>query len=363
MPPSDRPTRADGGRTARGLTMQDVARAAGVSVSTVSRVVNGDRYVGGATRARVEAAVADLGFHPNRMAQKLRPGRPTDTIALVIEDVSNPFYAAIAEGVDSVAQQHRHLLILGTTRRSVDQEREVLAELLRRRVDGLLVVPSGPDHLETYDRLGRWAPMVFIDRRPRGLAGDAVVLDNRGATRRVVTSLVGAGHHRIAYLGGAPSVFTGQRRLAGYRSALADAGIPVDAGLVRLDNHDTAAARSAGLDLLAAARPPTAVFADNNRMTVGLLRAVHESGRDVAVAGYDDVELADLLRVPLTVVSYDATELGRRAAGLLFDRIDGYQGPPRRVTVPTSITHHPTGGPPPARQPDPGARRPARSPG
>ncbi len=327
--------------------MQDVARVAGVSASTVSRVVNDDRYVGRASREKVEKAIDELGFRPNRMAQKLRPGRPTDTIALVIEDVSNPFYASIAAGVDAVAQQHRHMMILGTTRRSFEQERDVLEELLRRRVDGLLVVPSTQEHLQTYQKLSRWAPMVFIDRRPRGMRADAVVLDNQDGARRAVASLIDAGHRRISYVGGAPSVFTGERRLTGYRRALSDAGISFDPALVRLNNHDTGAARAAALELLSGDAAPTAVFTDNNRMTVGVLEAIHRSGRDraVAVAGYDDVELADLLSVPVTLVSYDATALGRQAAELLFARIDGDDRPARRITVPTRMVSHPAPSP------------------
>ncbi|WP_020579896.1 LacI family DNA-binding transcriptional regulator [Actinopolymorpha alba] len=320
--------------------MGDVARLAGVSHSTVSRVVNNDRYVGERSRQRVEDAIAALGFRPNPMAQRLRPGRSTDTIGLVIEDVSNPFYSRIAEGVDSVAQHHRKLVILGATRRSADRERDILDELLRRRVDGLLVVPTKEERPELYERLRRWAPTVFIDRRPRGTTADTVVLDNQGGALRAVTQLIEAGHDRIAYIGGASAVYTGRRRLAGYRKALRSAGIEPDPDLVRLNNHDTQAARTTALDLLTAASPPSAIFADNNRMTVGVLAAVHQAGHRAAVAGFDDVELADLLGVPVTLVSYDAADLGRHAAELLFARIAGHAGRASHITVPTDLITH-----------------------
>jgi LacI family transcriptional regulator, galactose operon repressor len=324
----------------RELTMRDVARRAGVSASTVSRVVNDDRYVGAATKLRVERAIEELGFQPNRLAQRLRHGRATETVALVIEDVANPFYSAIAEGVDSVARANRHMLILGTTRRTAQEERHVLEELLRRRVDGFLIVPSSQQHLDLYDRIARSASMVFVDRRPPGIEADAVVLDNRGSARRAVEHLIGAGHRRIAYLGGASTVHPGKGRLAGYRRALAGAGLPADDRLVRLGNHDAAAARDAAVELLAADPAPTAVFADNNRMTVGLLNAIRRTGHRVAVAGFDDLELAELLSLPLTLVTYDPTALGRRAAELLFARINGAAGPPRRITVPTTMITH-----------------------
>jgi LacI family transcriptional regulator len=324
--------------------MQDVAERAGVSASTVSRVVNDDRYVGKQTRVRVEAAIAELGFQPNRMAQRLRPGRPTDTIALLIEDVSNPFYSAIAQGVESVAQQQRHLLVLGTTRRDFDQERGVLEELLRRRVDGLLIVPSTLDK-QPYVDLSRWAPMVFIDRRPAGMKTDVVVLDNRTGAREVVARLVTAGHRRIGYVGGAASVGATEPRLTGYRTALERAGIAIEPALVHLNNHDTAAARAAGRAMFAAADPPTAVFADNNRMTVGVLEAIHERGSGAEVAGFDDVELADLLKVPVALVTYDAFAMGRRAAELLFERIAEPERAPRRVVIPTEVVPHGVTGP------------------
>jgi len=319
--------------------MQDVAKRAGVSASTVSRVVNGDRYVGKQARVRIEAAIAELGFQPNRAAQKLRPGRPTDTIALLIEDISNPFYAAIAQGVESVAQQQQHLLVLGTTRRDFEQERGVVEELLRRRVDGLLIVPSTLDK-RPYVELSRWAPMVFIDRRPAGLKADVVVLDNRAGARDAVALLVEAGHRRIGYVGGAETVGANEPRLTGYRQALERAGIAVEPELMRLNNHDIAAARGAARELFVVADPPTAVFADNNRMTVGVLEAIHDCGADVEVAGFDDVELADLLRVPVALVTYDAFAMGRRAAELLFERIVDRDRAPRRVVIPTTVVPH-----------------------
>ncbi len=319
-------------------TMRDVAKVAGVSVATVSRVINNERYVRADTRERVGEAIAELGFQRNEIARTLRPGQTTETIALVIEDVSNPFYSGITHGVEQVARQRQHMLVVGSTQLQFDRERDLLHDLVRRRVDGLLVVPTPDDHVGLHEQLSRWAPLVYLDRAPPGVQADSVVLDNRGGARRAVQELLRAGCRRIAYLGGDPTVSTGVDRLAGYREALRDAGADADPGLVSLGNHTIEAAREAATALVTGDRPADAVFADNNRMTVGALLAVHRAGGAVGLAGFDDVELADLLPSRLVLVTYDAVEMGRRAAELLFARIDGDTAPPHHVLHPTHVT-------------------------
>jgi LacI family transcriptional regulator len=328
-------------------TMHDVARAAGVSAATVSRVVNNERYIREETRAAVERVIADLGFQRNEAARALRPGQTTETIALVIEDVANPFWSAVAHGAEEVARRHRHMLVIGSTRSSYDRERDLLRDLvLRRRVDGLLVVPTAHAQHELHAELNRWAPMVFIDRTPMGVPADAVVLDNHGGARRAVEHLIAQGHRRIAYVGGNPSVSTGARRLAGYKQALKRAGVGPDPTLLRINVHSVDEARCAAAELLSQEPPPDAIFADNNRMCVGVLHAIHDHRRPVGMAAFDDVEFADLLPHPIALVTYDATELGAQAAELLFARINGSGGPPRRSTHRTTlVTRGGDGGP------------------
>lgn len=321
--------------------MHHVAKAAGVSVSTVSRVLSNGRYVREDTRLKVQKVISELGFQPNRLAQGLRPGQSTAAIALVIEDIANPFSSAIAHGVEVATRQQKHLLVLGATERSFDQQSELMREMVRRRVDGMLVMPAAGDHSALHAELSQWAPMVFIDRPPRGIEADVVLLDNRGGARQAVRYLFARGHRRIGYVGGTTSVPTGSRRLSGYRQAFKDYGIAVDQALVTLDHHDAESAREAAVSLLESKSPPTAIFADNNRMSVGVLRAAHESAAPVDVAGFDDLELAELLSVPVALVTYDAVDLGRRAAELLFSRIGGDAAQPRRITLPTSLSVHP----------------------
>jgi LacI family transcriptional regulator len=318
--------------------MHDVARVAGVSPATVSRVVNHERYIREETRAAVERAIAELGFQRNEAARSLRPGQTTDTIALVIEDVANPFWSAITDGAEEVARRHRHMLVVGSTRHSYDRECELLRDLvLRRRVDGVLVVPTAQPQHELHAELSRWAPIVFIDRKPVGVAADSVLLDNRGGARRAVEHLIEQGHRRIAYIGGDPTVTTGARRLAGYKQALKQAGLKADPALIRLNVHTVADAHGTAADLLAGSGPVDAIFADNNRMAVGVLQALHEHGGAVGLAAFDDVELAALLPRPVALVTYDATQLGAHAAELLFARINGAAGPPKRSVHRTTL--------------------------
>ena len=318
-------------------TMRDVARLAGVSTATVSRVVNNERYIRPETRASVERAIAELGFQRNEIARTLRPGQTAETIGLVIEDPANPFWSAITRGAEETARRYQHMLVVGSTGSSFEQERDLLRDMVRRRVDGLLVVPTPEAHRDLHAELARWVPMVFIDRVPRGVPADSVVLDNRGGARDAVRHLLSRDYRRIAYVGGDPAVGTGASRLAGYRQALKGAGLSYDPGLVSLGNHTVEAARVATAELLSRTAPADAVFADNNRMCLGVLQAVDGHGAEVGVAGFDDLALADLLPMRIALVTYDAVELGRQAAELLFGRIGGGSGPVRRAVHPTGI--------------------------
>jgi LacI family transcriptional regulator len=316
--------------------MRDVALLAGVSPATVSRVVNDERYIRPETRFAVERAITELGFHRNEIARGLRPGQTTETIALVIEDPANPFWSGITRGAEETARGHQHMLVVGSTGQSFEQERDLLRDLVRRRVDGLLVTPTAHDHVELHAELARWAPMVFIDRVPHRVPADSVVLDNYGGARQAVGHLVVGGHRRIGYIGGDPAVPTGAERLAGYRRALQDAGLGYDPVLVSLDNHTVEAARGAATHLLDGPAAADAIFADNNRICVGVLHAVQ--GRDeVGIAGFDDLELVDLLPRPVALVTYDTVELGRSAARLLFSRIAGGTEPFTQVLLPTTL--------------------------
>lgn len=316
--------------------MRDVAEASGVSLKTVSRVVNDEPGVSAVTAARVQGAILQLGFRRNDIAHSLRKRVSSSTLGLVIEDLANPFYSLVARAVESVARLHDCMLIAVSSEEEPSRERELLAALVRRRVDGLLVVPAFDDHSFLSAEMHMGTPVVFLDRPPSGIEADVVLLDNRNGARLAVQHLLGHGHHRVAMVGDLPEIWTATERLRGYREALREAGVGPDPALVRLGSHDIASAERAARDLLAQERP-TAIFAGNNRSCIGVLRAVHASGQQVAVVGFDDFELADMLVLPATVVGHDPAEMGRVAAELLFARLAGDDRPPQRVIMPVRL--------------------------
>ena len=313
--------------------MRDVAQMAGVSLKTVSRVINAEAGVTPATAGRVTAAIAELGFERNDLAASLRHGRSSSTLGLVIEDVANPFYSAIAQAVEAAARDRGFLLITASAREDAERERELVAALLRRRVDALLIVPASPDHRY----IAASSRAVFLDRPPLGIDADTVLLDDLGGARSAVEHLIAHGHTRIACVADDAGLYTMRQRITGYREALQAAGIEEDPSLLETGNRDVPAARAAVARLLdrPAARRPTALFTANNRNTVGALHALAGAPETVALAGFDDFELADLLGT--TVVRADPWKLGEQGAALAFARLDGDERPPLTVTVPTEL--------------------------
>jgi LacI family transcriptional regulator len=318
--------------------MRDVAARAGVSLKTVSRVINQEPNVSERAAALVAAAVAELGFERNDLARSLRHGRSSATLGLLIEDVTNPFYAAIAHEVEQVAAERGYLLITSSSQQHHERERELVVALLRRRVDALLLVLAAREH-RFVAAAARDTPVVFVDRPPVGIEADAVLLDNRGGMRQAVAHLVAHGHRRIAFVSDPAELYTARERLAGYREALAAAGIAPNPHLERLGRHEPEDAGRIVSELLA--RPPgeapTAVITGNNRHTVGAVRVLARMAEPPALVGFDDFELADVLATPVTVVAYDPGELGRLAAGLVFERLAGETGPAQRLEVPTRL--------------------------
>ncbi len=317
--------------------MRDVAQMAGVSLKTVSRVINAEAGVTPATAERVTAAIATLGFERNDLAASLRHGRSSSTLGLIIEDVANPFYSAIAQAVEAAARDRGFLLITASAREDAERERELVSALLRRRVDALLIVPAGPDH-RYIAASGR---AVFLDRPPLGIEADTVLLDDLGGARGAVEHLIAHGHTRIACVADEAGLYTMRQRIAGYREALQAAGLEEDPSLLVTGHRDVAAAEAAVDRLLRMPdkRRPTALFTANNRNTIGALHALAE--RKVALVGFDDFELADLLGT--TVVRADPWKLGEQVAALAFARLDGDDGPPRTVTIPTQLVQRGSG--------------------
>lgn len=326
--------------------MRDVAAVAGVSLSTVSRVVNGGAGVREDLTERVRDAVGMLGYRHNLTASTLRRAdRSSASIGLIFEDISNPFFSALHRGIENVARQRGVLTLAGSSDEEAERERELAEAFGARGVDGLIVVPAARDHSYLLRDRAAGVALVFADRPPGFIDADAVVSDNAGGARAAVSHLIAAGHRRIGFLGDRPEVFTASERLRGYREALAAHGLEVEPALVRHPLAGGAGAYATTRALLTGARPPTALFTGQNLITVGAVRALHELGlqHEIALVGFDDVLLADVVEPGITVVAQDPLTLGRRAAELLFSRLDGHQDPWQRVVVPTALIERGSG--------------------
>lgn len=337
-------------RDARRPTLHDVAALAGVSIKTVSRVVNEVPTVDAEIASRVREAISELGYRPNQMASRLRSGASTATIGLVLKDISNEFYSAITLGVASAARLRSTQLITAASDEDIDagEELDLIFDLCRRRVDGMIVIPRGGDYSALRPEIEMGTPMVFLDRHPQELAVDSVVLDNAGGSRAAIRRLVEKGHRRIGLIFHELELEPIGERYRGVLEALDEAGIVPDPELVVSDVRDPVGARAAADRLLDLADPPTAVFCANNRLTEGVATAVWERSADTVVAGFDDFRFSGLVPVPLVLVAYDAQLYGRTAANLLFARIDGDRAEARQLVLPTSIVET---GRAPARRP------------
>ena len=328
-------------------TMKDVAARAGVGLKTVSRVVNGEPGVTPETEHRVREAIEAIGFRRNDSARVLRKGR-TASIGLVLEDLADPFYGPLSRAVEEVARAHGALLINGSSAEDPDREQELVLALCARRVDGLVIIPAGDDHRYLEPEIKAGVATVFVDRPAAKIDVDVVLSDSFGGAHDGVAHLIAHGHRRIGFIGDMPRIHTAAERLRGYRAAMEDAGIPVEESWMSLGVTDPRRVRKAAEDMLSGPSPVTAVFAGNNRVTVTVVRVIAERRRPVALVGFDDIELADLLQPGVTVVAQDAAALGRTAAERLFRQLDGSLVTPERIELPTRLITRGSGELPPA---------------
>jgi LacI family transcriptional regulator len=320
--------------------MKDVAALSGVSLKTVSRVVNREPGVSAELMSKVQRAADQLDYRHNLAASNLRrTDRKTATIGLLLEDLGNPFSAAVLRGVEEVARARDVEVLAGSVDADPRRERELAGAFIARRVDGLVVMPSGNDHSYLLNDVRAGVQVVFVDRPPVHLEADAVLVDNTAGARDAVTHLLSFGHRRIGFLGDRITLPTAVDRFAGYRRALEAAGLSVDPDLVVHDLSTDDASREAALALLAQADPPTALFTAQNLITVGAVRALRQLDRhhQVAMVGFDEVPLADLLEPAITVIAQHPSAIGQLAAELLFSRLDGDTSPRRRHLVPYTV--------------------------
>jgi LacI family transcriptional regulator, galactose operon repressor len=321
-------------------TISDVARTAGVSPATVSRVFNGGRVT--AERAeRVRKAAADLGFSPNRVARSLRMQR-TSVIGLIIPDIENPFFTSLARGVEDAAQRTNLSVVLCNTDEDVEKERRYLDIALAEQMAGVIVAAASRRRTDLSGLGARGMPVVAVDRRPRAAEVDAVMVDNQHGGEDATAHLLERGYARVACITGPAGVSTSEDRLAGYRAAMHEAGVPDDWTRAHTRHADfrVDGGYAAMRELLALRTPPDAVFVTNNLMTVGALQALREVGiepPEFGILSFGDVPWASLVRPPLTTVQLPAYDLGGAAAALLQDRLAGSDRPLQTVVLRTVL--------------------------
>ncbi|WP_431885612.1 LacI family DNA-binding transcriptional regulator [Micromonospora wenchangensis] len=318
--------------------LKDVAERAGVSVKTVSNVVNGYQHVRPDTRARVEAAIAELRYRPNLSARNLRKGR-TGVIALAVPELDVPYFAELARHVVAAAADHGWTVLIDQTGGGREREKVAAAGIGDHMIDGLIFSPLS---LSADDLVGLELPMVLLGERTDHGRADHVMIDNVTAAREMTAHLIGLGRRRVAAVGAqhTPEGAGARLRLAGYTAALADAGIGYDERLVAATPAWHRADGAAALrHLLASGARPDAVFCFSDTLALGALRALHEAGlrvpADVAVAGFDDIEDGRFSVPTLTTVSPDKERIARLAVDLLAGRLAGERdAPAREVTAP-----------------------------
>jgi LacI family transcriptional regulator len=320
--------------------MRDVAAVANVSIKTVSRVVNQEPGVSAEVVARVQDAIRLLGYQHNTTASNLRRNdQRTLTIGLLLDDVANPFMSTLHRAIEEVAHRYETLVFAVSSDQEAAREDQLIRAMAERRVDGLIVVPNsaGATSLQQFQRLRR--PAVCVDRPAIIPNVDNVLADNRAGARTAVRHLAAHGHRRIAYLGDRETIWTATERHLGYVEALALEGLTLERTLVRQNLASIEAAEQATLALLDAAAPPSALFTAQNLITVGALRALQQRGLQerVALIGFDDFLLADLLTPRISVIAQNPAAMGKAAAEQLFARLDDSTLPPRQIVIATQL--------------------------
>ena len=326
--------------------MRDVAALAGVSLKTVSRVVNREPGVSADVVTRVERAVAQLGYRHNLAASNLRRGHGrTAMVGALLQDVSNSFSASLLRSLEDAARDRDVVIVASSLDEEPERERTLVEGLVRRRVDGLLLMPATDRHDYLADDLRSGLPIVFVDRRPNGVDTDSVTIDNARGSRLAVHHLVAHGHRRIAFLGDLPTIQTARTRREGFEAALRARDIPLDPSMVVTSLRSPEDAEAAVARLLDGEDPPTAIFAARNSLAVGTIRALHrrgDAGR-IALVGFDDFPLADIVDPPLTVVRQNVGEIGAEVARRLFARIDGDTSAPTHVVLEPELVERGSG--------------------
>ena len=331
------------------ITIEDVAKHAQVSRATVSRVLNHNLRVDEAMRSRVLEAVQALGYQPNHVARRLR-ARSSTVIGLIISDIQNPYFISVIRGVEDAAYAQHMSIVLCNSDEDVTKQQLYLQLMESEHVAGLIIVPANSLDNAGLARLKQAGiPIILLDRTVETLQVDAIKVDNVRGAYEAVNHLIERGHQRIGIISGFKHLTTGNERYRGYRDALTSAGFPIDESLVRFGDFKTESGYRLTHELMAAARPPQALFVANNLMTLGAMRALRELGvripEEIALVGFDDMPWSGELYSPLTAVSQPTYELGQEAVQLLMRRISQPTAPYQTLVLQTRLIIRESSGP------------------
>lgn len=344
-----RPHRFGIARNGMSPTGRDVAKRAGVSVATVSRVLNKSSKVSPDSRRRVLQAIEALDYQPSRAAQQLRARRGR-VLGLIISDIQNPFFTSVVRGIEDVAYQHGYSLVLCNSDENAEKERLYINVMRAEAAAGVILAAVSEDSPHMRSLIDQRIPVVAIDRRLKDQSIDSVCVDNVQAACEAVSTLIDMGHRRIGLIAVPLSITTGRERHAGYLRAFRQRRLKVSRDWIRFaDTRETGGYDCAG-ELLQLDPPVTALFATNSLITLGALRRIHEMGlripQDISIIGFDDLPWASLLRPALSNVAQPTYELGRTAAQLLLQRLEDTQRPPTHVVLKTRLVMRDSVAPP-----------------
>ncbi|MBM4168954.1 MAG: LacI family transcriptional regulator [Ignavibacteria bacterium] len=319
-------------------TLKDVARLAGVSTATVSRVVNKSNNVDPETRTRVKKALKRLGYNPSRVARRLRVTRgKTNMLGLIIPDIQNPFFAELARGVEDVGYANNYAVLLCNSDESPQKEKFYLDVMRSEYVDGIIIPPLNETDQEVTTLVREGIPVVCVDRSVLTIPVDTVEVNNYRGAQLAIEFLIAKGHRRIGFVSGRPDISTSRDRLRGYVDTLKAHDIPADPELVRIGDYKQESGRLLTEQILDLSERPTALFVANNLMALGALAAIHNRGLrvpdDISLVGFDDLPWAESINPPLTVIRQPAYEVGRKAAEVLFERFANPDRKPSRISL------------------------------
>lgn len=322
--------------------LKEVANLAGVSIATVSRVINNAPNISDETRLRVQKAMKAINYRPSRIAKRLRSKSVTgNLVGVLFPDISNPFYVDVLTGIEDFLHSHSYLLIMCNLSQNAEKEKMYVDALVSESVDGLIVAPANEMDENIIALEKDNIPFVCIDRGLKDVKADIVLVDNVKGAYEAISFLIRQDYRKIAYISGLPEIPTSQQREAGYRQALEESGIPYMNELVKYGDSGMQSGIRLTRELLEQDQRPDAIFTGNNLITLGALEAVMKAGlhipEDIAVIGFDDMPFSGTLNPPLTAVRQPAYEIGRRAAELLYQRILEPARPNVKIVLETEL--------------------------